>query len=575
MSSRLKVLFNQYPFVTVTGPRQSGKTTLCRSVFPNLRYANLESPETRAFAQDDPRAFLAQHEQGAIIDEVQYVPELLSYLQVLADERRQNGLFVLTGSQQFELSSAISQSLAGRTALLKLLPLSLAERRQFEIGESLEQMLFAGFYPRIYDQGLDPQQAFGDYFETYVERDVRRIGGIRNLTSFRRFVRLCAGRVGQLVNLTALGSDAGVSHTTARQWLEILEESYIAFRLEPFSANLRKRLVRSPKLYFFDVGLASYLIGIESPSQLATHPLRGPLFENLVVAEAFKHQLNRGQTPRFSFFRDSKGLECDLLSESVDGTAAIEIKSGSTVSSDFFNSLARVGELIPTIASKTVVYGGTERQSRRGCLVVPVSGLEGILDRSLISQEVAEFISDRRGQDPGEDVAQILDSVYFNLILPVLEGVTPLCQQIADDLFGKFSSISKVSLGSSSDYSKRLNDRQDWELIKAENARRPGFGLRAEKKFILSQTFKFSSYSGVGSGGFDLEIAIKWGFDRGFAVQSCAVDGNFEDGLNLRIPYSRAGDIRDTTDRMVAEIIRAVMAQIDEKSKQTRQPIRN
>ena len=380
ITPRLTRLFQQYPFVTVTGPRQSGKTTLCRAAFPGLAYANLEAPDQREFAESDPRSFLEQFDEGAILDEIQHVPALLSYLQVLADEKRRNGLFVLTGSEQFRLSDAISQSLAGRTALLKLLPFSLAERQRAGASDTLNDILFSGFYPRIHDQGLDPRQALGDYFETYVERDVRRIGEIRNLSSFRLFVRLCAGRVGQLANLSSLGADAGVSHTTARGWLTVLEASYIVFQLPPFHANIRKRLIRSPKLYFYDVGLASYLLGIEHADQLATHPLRGALFENAVVAEALKHRFNRGQQPNLSFFRDARGLECDLFYQTGRGIGAIEIKSGSTIASDYFHALDRVAGLIPDISSKAVVYGGTARQSRSDCEVVPLGDLSGLLE---------------------------------------------------------------------------------------------------------------------------------------------------------------------------------------------------
>ena len=381
IAGRLTRLFEQYPFVTVTGPRQSGKTTLCRAAFPDLTYANLEAPDQRDFAESDPRGFLAQLGEGAIIDEIQHVPALLSYLQVLADERRRNSLFVLTGSEQFRLSNAISQSLAGRTALLRLLPFSLAERRRAGASLAVDDMLYSGFYPRILDQRLEPRQALGDYFETYVERDVRRMGKIRNLSSFRRFVRLCAGRVGQLVNLSALGSDAGVSHTTVREWLTVLEASYIVFQLPPYHANIRKRLMKSPKLYFYDVGLASYLIGIEHADQIVTHPLRGALFENLVVAEALKHRFNQGRQSNLSFFRDSRGLECDLLYETGHGIGAIEIKSGSTVASDYFSSLNRVAALIPEVSAKAVVYGGNVRQSRTNGEAVPLADLCGVLDR--------------------------------------------------------------------------------------------------------------------------------------------------------------------------------------------------
>ena len=380
ITPRLTRLFQQYPFVTVTGPRQSGKTTLCRAAFPGLAYANLEAPDQREFAESDPRSFLEQFDEGAILDEIQHVPALLSYLQALADEKRRNGLFVLTGSEQFRLSDAISQSLAGRTALLKLLPFSLAERQRAGASDTLNDILFSGFYPRIHDQGLDPRQALGDYFETYVERDVRRIGEIRNLSSFRLFVRLCAGRVGQLANLSSLGADAGVSHTTARGWLTVLEASYIVFQLPPFHANIRKRLIRSPKLYFYDVGLASYLLGIEHADQLATHPLRGALFENVVVAEVLKHRFNRGEQPNLSFFRDARGLECDLFYQTGRGIGAIEIKSGSTIASDYFHALDRVAGLIPDISSKAVVYGGTARQSRSDCEVVPLGDLSGLLE---------------------------------------------------------------------------------------------------------------------------------------------------------------------------------------------------
>ena len=391
ITPHLTRLFQQYPFVTVTGPRQSGKTTLCRSTFPDLKYANLEAPDVRDFAESDPRGFLSQFGEGAILDEIQHVPELLSYLQVMADEKGTNGQFVLTGSEQFRLSDAIGQSLSGRTALLRLLPLSMAERRRMGAGDGVDAVLYSGFYPRIFDQNLDPRQALGDYFETYVERDVRRLGGIRNLSTFRRFVRLCAGRVGQLVNLSSLGSDAGVSHTTAREWLAILERSYIVFPLRPYHANIGKRLIKSPKLYFYDVGLVSYLIGIQLAEQLATHPLRGSLFENAAVVEALKYQLNRGRRSNLSFFRDARGLECDLLFETGRGVGAIEIKSGSTVASDFFRSLLSVAELVPEVALKVVVYGGAVRQARSDCEVVPLADLAAMLERFDIEHRLDPF----------------------------------------------------------------------------------------------------------------------------------------------------------------------------------------
>ena len=381
ITPQLQALFGQYPFVTVTGPRQSGKTTLARAAFRELAYVNLESPRSRRFAQEDPERFFAGYPDGAILDEIQRVPELLSWLQVLADERRKNGLFVLTGSGQFLLMDKVDQSLAGRTALLRLLPLSIGELRAGGLSPGLDEMLFTGFFPRIYDQGQDPTTALGDYVETYLERDVRRIGEIRNLSAFQRFVRLCAGRVGQLLDYSALGADAGVTHSTARGWLSLLEASYILFRLEPFHANVRKRLVRSPKLYFYDVGLAAWLLDIESAGQLRTHPLRGALFENAAVVEALKHSYNAGRRPLVSFFRDRRGLECDLLYRSGDRLLAIEAKSGATVASDWFTGLNRVSEIVSDVSSGAVVYGGAEREARRGAEVVPLTAFSELLTR--------------------------------------------------------------------------------------------------------------------------------------------------------------------------------------------------
>ena len=323
-------------------------------------------------------------------------------MQVFADDAGRNSLFVLTGSDQFSLSDAISQSLAGRTALLRLLPFSLAERRQTGASELVDDILYSGCYPRIHDQKLDPRQALADYFETYVERHVRQIAEIRNLSSFRQFVRLCAGRVGQLANLSTLGADAGVTHTTARHWLTVLEASYVMFRLPPFFANLRKRLVKSHKLYFYDVGLVSHLIGIEDPRQIATHPLRGQLFENAVVMEVLKHRFNQGRRSNLSFFRDARGLECDLLYETAHGIGAIEIKSGATFASDYHRSLGRVADLIPEISAKAVVYGGQDRQSRSACEVVPLNDLADLLERLDVDQEMASFVQDRMGAEPND-----------------------------------------------------------------------------------------------------------------------------------------------------------------------------
>lgn len=377
-----RALFAQYPVLTVTGPRQAGKTTLCRMTFPELAYVSLESPDRRDFATSDPRGFLDTFGEGAILDEIQRAPELVSYIQERVDEERRNGVYVLTGSQQFRVTEAISQSLAGRTGILRLLPFSIAEALELRPDLDSDEMLYTGFYPRIYDQGLGPTQALGDYFETYVERDVRQISEIRNLSGFRTFVKLCAGRVGQLLNLRSLGNDAGVSHTTAREWLSVLEASYIVFQLPPLHANLSKRLIKSPKLYFYDVGLAAYLLGIENERQIFTHPLKGALFENLIVMEALKHRYNHGLRSHLHFYRDRSGLEVDLLASYADRLLGIEIKSGATVSREFFRGLGKLSGLLPRpLDAQMLVYGGDRELTQEGVRVTNPRGFVAQLSK--------------------------------------------------------------------------------------------------------------------------------------------------------------------------------------------------
>ena len=382
LAKHLRALFRQYPVVTLTGPRQSGKTTLSRATFPRLGYVNLELADRREHATQDPRDFLRHYGTGVILDEIQRAPDLVSYIQEHVDTRGRNGLFVLTGSQQFTVTQAISQSLAGRTALLRLLPFSIAELARLRTARDTNALLYSGFYPRIHDQRLNPTQALGDYFETYVERDVRQISAIRNLSAFERFVRLCAGRVGQLLNLQSLGSDVGVSHTTAREWVSVLEASYIVFLLAPYHANVSKRLTKSPKLYFYDVGLASYLLGIEAPGQLATHPLRGSLFENLVVAEAMKHRFNLGLRCNMNFYRDSSGAEVDLVYQVADRMVAAEVKSGATLASDWWRPLDRFRNLFPQqVRERVLVYDGDWTGVRQGVEVTNVLGFASTLAR--------------------------------------------------------------------------------------------------------------------------------------------------------------------------------------------------
>jgi len=345
----LEKLAAQYPVVTVTGPRQSGKTTLCRAAFPDHDYLNLESPDVREFARTDPRSFLGSRSKGVILDEIQRVPELVSYLQVMVDEHHEPGRFVLTGSQQFEVMSTITQSLAGRTTLLKLLPLSMEELRLAGRGESgSDKTLLTGFYPRIHDAGLDPTRTLGDYLETYVERDIRQLMAIKDLALFEKFVRLCAGRCGQLLNLQSLGNDTGVSHTTARSWLTLLEASYVVFLLQPWHVNISKRQVKTPKLYFYDVGLAAYLLGAD-----------------MVVIEALKYRYNRGKRSNLYFWRDAKGNEVDLLLASGPDVFPVEIKAGATISRDYFKGLQAFASQLPSRpTASALVYDGRENQQR-------------------------------------------------------------------------------------------------------------------------------------------------------------------------------------------------------------------
>ena len=388
-------LFGQYPLVAVTGPRHAGKTTLCRAAFAHLGYADLEDPDVRRRAESDPWGFLAGFPEGAVLDEVQHVPDLLSYLKVHADEFRRKGLFVLTGSERYLVSTGRSDSLFGRTGWLRLLPFTLDERRRAGAGDQVDDILYSGCYPGIFDQGLDPTVALGDCFASYVDRDARRIGLVSDLDAFGRFARSCARRVGQQVNLPWLAAAGGVSPDTARRWLWVLWVSDIIFTLGPTGAVhrfpptsrwrwIRRRRAGSSRLYFCDVGLASYFLGIEDAGQLAAHPLRAALFENLVVAETRKHAFNQGRSDsRFeaSYYRGARGVDCRLLYGSGERFGAIATNPASAVSPDWFDPLTRIYESEPRITARAVVYGGTQRQRHDGGEALPLSGLADLLGR--------------------------------------------------------------------------------------------------------------------------------------------------------------------------------------------------
>jgi len=331
-----------YPVITLTGPRQSGKTTLARAAFAEKPYISLETPDEREFATLDPRGFLARFPEGALIDEVQRVPALLSWIQTDVDLAGQMGRFVLTGSQNFALLANLSQSLAGRSALVQLLPLSIAELAAAgRLPDDLDAALVRGGYPALHARTLQPARWHADYTQTYLERDVRQITQVQDLAAFQRFLRLAAGRTGQMLNLASLAQDAGIAQSTAKAWLSVLEASYVVHLLRPHHRNWGKRIVKMPKLYFIDTGLAAFLLGIHSPAQLSLHPLRGALFETLVVGDFLKARFNAGWPGNLYFWRDNTGLEIDLLREEADGLHPVEIKSGATVADDQFKALRK------------------------------------------------------------------------------------------------------------------------------------------------------------------------------------------------------------------------------------------
>ena len=369
------------PVITITGPRQSGKTTLARTIFPHHTYINLEIANNRYLATEDPKSFFDLYPSNLILDEVQRAPALLSYIQAIVDERKQNGQFILTGSENLLLSDKINQSLAGRTYICTLLPLSLEELQSSSINyHTYMPYLYKGFYPRLYDEkNLTPSRLLPSYIQTYVERDVRELVNIKNLKQFQNFLSLCAGHSGQIINYTSLSKAIGVSDYTIREWLSILEATYIAFTLQPYYKNFKKRLIKSPKLYFYDTGLACSLLGIRDERDLALHPLKGGLFENFVIVELLKRKLNRGVRPRFYFWRESNGIEVDCLIEDGNKLLPIEIKSTQTLTSFPASNLKKLTTLMGDHQVEPyMIYGGEHSFNNQGIQVLSWKNLAAL-----------------------------------------------------------------------------------------------------------------------------------------------------------------------------------------------------
>lgn len=362
LTSQLKEIAQYFPIISLTGPRQAGKTTLLRFLFPDYEYVSLENPDTRAFAQDDPKSFLQRYAQRVIIDEAQKAPDLFSYLQEVVDLDNQPGRYILSGSQNFLLHKSISQSLAGRVGILRLFPFTNEELKVTQEEQlSMEATLFKGFYPRLFDRNIPPTVFYPNYIETYLQRDIQDLINPGSLSIFYKFLQLCAGHIGQLVNYSQIANSIGVNLKTIKSWLSILEQSYTVFQVFPFYNNFNKRIIKTPKLYFYDTGLACNLLGMKSSRDITTYYQKGALFENLVIAELVKQKHSRGERPNFYFWRDSNGNEMDLIEETLDGLHLLEIKATRTLRSKHFKTINKFQDWLNEYQTQFyLLYGGDE-----------------------------------------------------------------------------------------------------------------------------------------------------------------------------------------------------------------------
>lgn len=382
----IRKYLSKYPIIGVTGPRQSGKTTMLKTMFPDYTYVNLESYDARNFAETDPRGFLNQYNNKIIFDEAQRVPHLFSYLQAIVDDDTQMGRFILSGSQNFHLMTSITQSLAGRIALFRLMPLDLSEMKAASLLEDdYAKMIIRGFYPALYDRDIDSKTFYSNYIETYVERDIRDLVNVQDLRMFRNFISLCAARSGQLLNLNSLANECGISQPTAKSWLSVLQASYVVFLLNPYYKNYSKRITKTPKLYFYDTGLLAHLLKIRNAEKLKLSAVKGSLFENLIVSELLKQNYHQQLHREMWFWRDASGHEVDLVVQDDEQLDIVEMKATETVMGDLFSGLHYFADLAgEDIKSKSLIYGGDQNQHRSGADVV---GWKTLADATFLQTE--------------------------------------------------------------------------------------------------------------------------------------------------------------------------------------------